>query len=125
MITDDNRNTDINAVADTDTDKEKTGVNSALYYRLSLETIFAVLFQEFDGNFDLNTVVYRELTPPILARYIRFLPLAFYGVRTLRVEIYGVKEGNAEVFITKFVLAPFTFCKKSRWCESCRFFTER
>ena len=38
MITDDNSN------ADTDTDNEKTGVNSALYYRLSLETIFAFFY---------------------------------------------------------------------------------
>ena len=72
----------------------------ALYYRLSFKRQFSlILFQEFDGNFDVNTVVYHELVPPILARYIRFLPLAFYGARVLRVEIYGVKEGNAQVFI--------------------------
>lgn len=47
------------------------------------------LFQEFSGNFDQNTIVSHSLTVPIIARYIRFRPLAWNNQIGMRVELYG------------------------------------
>ena len=47
------------------------------------------LFQEFSGNFDQNTIVSHNLTVPIIARYIRFQPLAWSNQIGMRVELYG------------------------------------
>ena len=47
------------------------------------------LFQEFSGNFDQNTIVSHSLTVPIIARYIRFQPLAWSNQIGMRVELYG------------------------------------
>ncbi|XP_058960954.2 EGF-like repeat and discoidin I-like domain-containing protein 3 [Pocillopora verrucosa] len=46
------------------------------------------LRKEFSGNQDRDTVVYHELNPPITARYIRFRPLTWQGLVSMRVELY-------------------------------------
>ncbi|KAL9976335.1 hypothetical protein ACROYT_G013625 [Oculina patagonica] len=49
--------------------------------------------KEFAGNTDQNSVVYHELNPPIRARYIRFLPVAWIVHISMRVEVYGCLQG--------------------------------
>ena len=49
--------------------------------------------QEFDGNKDWKSVVYHELQPPIMARYIRFRPVKWNGHISMRVELYGCIKG--------------------------------
>ena len=48
-------------------------------------------FQVFDGNTDPDTIVSHKLSPPIRARYIRFLPTAWHKHISMRVELYGCK----------------------------------
>ncbi|XP_068677063.1 uncharacterized protein [Montipora foliosa] len=43
----------------------------------------------FDGNKDSNTVVYNRLHPPVTARYIRLMPVKWYGHISMRMELYG------------------------------------
>jgi len=47
-------------------------------------------------------VVYHELSPPIKARYIRFLPQAWFGHISMRVELYGCQGtvGFPPLFLT-------------------------
>ncbi|XP_020614402.1 EGF-like repeat and discoidin I-like domain-containing protein 3 [Orbicella faveolata] len=49
--------------------------------------------KDFAGNADQSTVVYHELNPPIRARYVRFLPQAWHGHISMRVELYGCRRG--------------------------------
>ncbi|KAL9953924.1 hypothetical protein ACROYT_G041399 [Oculina patagonica] len=52
----------------------------------------------FDGNTDKDTVVYYELNPPIIARYIRFHPVTWNGYIAMRVELYDCSlQGNLKV----------------------------
>ncbi|XP_078354170.1 uncharacterized protein LOC144638790 isoform X2 [Oculina patagonica] len=51
--------------------------------------------KEFAGNEDRDTVVSHELNPPITARYIRFVPVAWDGWISLRVELYGCQVSSA------------------------------
>ncbi|KAK3733559.1 hypothetical protein QZH41_004256 [Actinostola sp. cb2023] len=46
-----------------------------------------------DGNRDRNTVVKRDLVPPINARYVRVYPKTWYEEASLRMELYGCKSG--------------------------------
>ncbi|KAL9954039.1 hypothetical protein ACROYT_G041527 [Oculina patagonica] len=48
--------------------------------------------EEFAGNTDQDTVVYHDLSQPITARYVRFLPVAWYEWTSMRVELYGCRE---------------------------------
>ncbi|XP_066019015.1 uncharacterized protein [Pocillopora verrucosa] len=43
----------------------------------------------FPGNGDSDTAVFNILKPPITARYIRILPIAWYKNIAMRIEIYG------------------------------------
>ena len=45
--------------------------------------------QLFDGNNDRNTIVYKTLSQPIRARYIRILPEAWHAAIAMRMELYG------------------------------------
>ncbi|MBN1829525.1 MAG: discoidin domain-containing protein [Deltaproteobacteria bacterium] len=45
----------------------------------------------FPGNTDGNTEVRHDLPAEISARYIRFLPVAWYGHITMRIEAYGIR----------------------------------
>ncbi|KAL9976346.1 hypothetical protein ACROYT_G013638 [Oculina patagonica] len=56
-------------------------------------SVFHRLSKEFAGNTDKNNVVYHELIPPIRARYIRFLPVAWIDHISMRVEVYGCPPG--------------------------------
>lgn len=58
--------------------------------------------QVFTGNTDTNTVVYHNLNPPIMTRYIRFRPLAWRDRISMRIELYGCPwpEGNVNIFAT-------------------------
>ncbi|XP_022800570.1 uncharacterized protein LOC111338360 [Stylophora pistillata] len=42
----------------------------------------------FSGNIDGNSTVSHDLNPPIIARYVRFLPLTYHGLIAMRVELY-------------------------------------
>nr|XP_058963395.1 lactadherin-like [Pocillopora verrucosa] len=46
----------------------------------------------FTGNTDHDTVVSRDLYPPIRVRYIRFRPVSWEGHISMRVELYGCQE---------------------------------
>jgi len=48
-------------------------------------------FQAFSGSVNYDTVVKHYLTTPVMARFIRFLPITWHtgGNPGLRVEIYG------------------------------------
>ncbi|XP_078354081.1 uncharacterized protein LOC144638724 isoform X2 [Oculina patagonica] len=54
--------------------------------------------KEFAGNIDQDTVVTRQLNPPITARYIRFLPVTWYNWISMRVELYGHLQENLPPF---------------------------
>ena len=43
---------------------------------------------------DSNSMVGQILNPPIIARYIRIHPKAWYGHICMRVELFGCKEGT-------------------------------
>ena len=44
----------------------------------------------FKGNSDGNTEIRNDLPAPVLARYVRFHPVTWYGHITMRVEVYGI-----------------------------------
>lgn len=49
--------------------------------------------KEIRGNMDKDTAEGRILDQPIIARYLRIHPTAWYGHICMRVELYGCKEG--------------------------------
>lgn len=55
-----------------------------------------LLLQVFTGNTDRDTVVSRDLYPPIRVRYIRFRPVSWEGHISMRVELYGC-QGNVPI----------------------------
>ena len=70
--------------------------------------------QEFGGNHDRDTVIYRDLNPLIKARYIRFRPIDWHGHISMRVELYGCLEGTPG---GEFLFL-FSFSLKKK-CEKC------
>ncbi|KAM7452301.1 EGF-like repeat and discoidin I-like domain-containing protein 3 [Porites harrisoni] len=64
------------------------GVNFQYYMEQGQAAI-----KEFVGNADQDTVVYHKLSHAIRARYIRFRPTAWHGHISMRVEVYGCKDG--------------------------------
>ena len=65
--------------------------------KVSLENNFwSFTIQDFTGNKDKDTVVYHVLNPPIRARYIRFRPEDWYEHISMRVELYGCREGTCK-----------------------------
>ena len=67
-----------------------------LYYHI-LPSVTVLLFQEFSGNSDEDSVVYHQLNPPIRARYIRFRPIKWHDWISMRVELYGCTQGTVKV----------------------------
>ena len=63
--------------------------------------------QEFDGNKDKNSVVYHDLNPPIIARYIRFLPVEWKGEISVRVELYECVKGKENGFPLKLIIIVY------------------
>ncbi|KAL9968117.1 hypothetical protein ACROYT_G026449 [Oculina patagonica] len=45
--------------------------------------------KEFDANQDSDTLVYHQLSPAILARYVRLMPTAWHNHISMRMELYG------------------------------------
>ena len=43
----------------------------------------------FEGNKDSNSVFTNRISPPMRARYIRFIPIEWHNHISMRVEIYG------------------------------------
>ena len=60
----------------------------------------SIFFKEFSGNSDSTSVVSHDLIPPIMARYIRFRPLAWHWQIAMRVELYGC-HGNRDFCFNK------------------------
>ena len=60
----------------------------------------SIFFKEFSGNSDSTSVVSHDLIPPIMARYIRFRPLAWHWQIAMRVELYGC-HGNRDFCFSK------------------------
>ena len=50
-----------------------------------------MIFQEFAGNSDLDTVVLNSLERPEEARFVRFIPKEWHNWIAMRVEIFGQK----------------------------------
>ena len=46
------------------------------------------------ANNDKDSVVKFELIPPITTRSLRIIPESWYGLISLRVELYGCKAGK-------------------------------
>ncbi|XP_068737215.1 EGF-like repeat and discoidin I-like domain-containing protein 3 [Montipora capricornis] len=49
--------------------------------------------KEFAANNDQNSIIYHKLNPPIMARYVRFRPVTWHNHISMRVEVYGCKQG--------------------------------
>ena len=54
---------------------------------------FAPFIKVFAGNNDQKTIVYHDLSPPIVGRYIRFCPANWQEGIAMRVELFGC-SGN-------------------------------
>ncbi|EDO41038.1 predicted protein, partial [Nematostella vectensis] len=48
----------------------------------------------FEGNKDTNTKYGHVLNPPIIARYVRVLPVTWHGHISMRMELFGCTEGE-------------------------------
>ena len=55
--------------------------------------VFAPFIKVFAGNYDQKTIVYHDLNPPIVGRYIRFRPVNWQEGIAMRVELFGC-SGN-------------------------------
>ncbi len=53
-------------------------------------------FQDFDSNFNQNSIVNTTLDPNIYARYIRIVPLTWYNHISLRMEIIGCTQSEKD-----------------------------
>ncbi|XP_078346807.1 uncharacterized protein LOC144632077 [Oculina patagonica] len=63
------------------------------YYKFHQQTSNNSFDQVFQGNTDDNSVVINTFNPPIAARFIRLHPGYFYGLTSLRMELYGCHSG--------------------------------
>ena len=76
-------------------------------------TRFVILsIQDFSGSTGEYNPVYHKLNPPIRARYIRFLPVAWYGSIAMRVELYGC-QGAIVFSLVLLQTSATTFCNKT------------
>ena len=64
---------------------EATGKNTPS----ALNRCICLFSQVFSGNSDMGTIVSHTLTPRIIARYVRFSVLSWYGHISMRAELYG------------------------------------
>lgn len=56
---------------------------------LPIPTVFLSL-QVLDGNTNTYDIVLKDLEPPLIARFVRFLPVTDHSMNVcLRVELYG------------------------------------
>ena len=74
------------------------------YVAIYLVTCAINLFlQVFQANYDRNNIIVHPLQPPIVARYVQFIPRTYFGWMSMRAEIYGCKKG---LLILNYI--PFT-----------------
>lgn len=70
----------------------------------------------FQGNSDRKTIVGNVLEPPIVARYIRILPVTWYGHISMRLQFYGCTKGDVifsfDMFYNVFIARLFKFAVK-------------
>ena len=50
---------------------------------------FSPFIKVFAGNYDQKAIVYHDLSPPIVGRYIRFRPVNWQEGIAMRVELFG------------------------------------
>ena len=55
--------------------------------------------QTFLGNTNRNTLVTHTFTTPIYARFVRIFPLTWVYHNSMRLELYGCKEGKPVIYI--------------------------
>ncbi|KAL9957479.1 hypothetical protein ACROYT_G039117 [Oculina patagonica] len=73
----------------------------------------------FAGNTDQNTIVYRKLNPPIIARYIRFVPVSWNGNISMRVELFGCKQEVDQCTNGKHSCDVNAVCNNTRGSYNC------
>ena len=54
---------------------------------------FCGYIKAFDGNTNRYSIVYHDLNPSIVGRYVRFRPIDWNGEIAMRVELFGC-SGN-------------------------------
>ena len=62
------------------------------------------------GNTDRHTVVTHQFAVPIYARFVRILPLTWNWHMSMRLELYGCKEGKPAIY----TVFPFTVASQ-KW----------
>lgn len=70
-----------------------------------VNNVFGIFAKEITGNRDRNTPHGHVLDQPIIARYIRIHPVAWYGYICMRVEPFGCRKGIFIIagFMIKFM----------------------
>ena len=70
-----------------------------------VNNVFGIFGKEITGNRDRNTPHGHVLDQPIIARYIRIHPVAWYGHICMRVELFGCRKGILIIagFMIKFM----------------------
>ena len=66
-----------------------------LIYKQKLH--FFLPLQEYNANTDYSSVVVSTLDEPIIARYIRIHPIAWYSHISMRFEMYGCYSGEGSL----------------------------
>ena len=59
-----------------------------------------IFLQEYIANTNYQSVVVNTLDEPIIARYIRIHPVAWYGHISMRIELYGCYSGEIDEVLT-------------------------
>ncbi|XP_078357449.1 uncharacterized protein LOC144642352 isoform X2 [Oculina patagonica] len=71
--------------------------------------------KEFIANADQHTVVYHGLSPPVMARYIRFRILAWHGHISMRAEVYGCPDCNGALGLENGAIPDGQLSASSEW----------
>ncbi|XP_029200554.2 uncharacterized protein LOC114965136 [Acropora millepora] len=72
----------------------------------------------FNGNTDSDTVVSHDLDPPIWTRFIRFLPMNYYKLRSMRFEVYGCRpECQDQLGMENGLILDTQISASSYWSE--------
>ncbi|RMX56564.1 hypothetical protein pdam_00007201 [Pocillopora damicornis] len=68
--------------------------------------------QDFAGNNDKHSLVTHQFIKPLYARLVRIIALAWYSFPSMRLELYGCREGDLKVYYFLAILdgsiAPYT-----------------
>ncbi|XP_078357479.1 uncharacterized protein LOC144642389 [Oculina patagonica] len=71
--------------------------------------------KEFIANADQHTVVYHGLSPPVMARYIRFRILAWHGHISMRAEVYGCPGCRQALGMENYIIPDGQISASSEW----------